>query len=318
MSPFSLADLEDAVETVRRAMPATPTYAWPLLRRRTGVDILVKHENHTPIGSFKLRGGLVYLDRLKRQGRLPKGLVTATRGNHGQSVAFAASRYGIPAVVVVPEGNSSEKNAAISALGGELVIAGRDFDESRQVAATLAQQRGYLPMPPFASDLVLGVATYAYEMFLAAGDLAAVYVPIGMGSGICGVIGVRDLLGLETQVVGVVADGAPAFALSVAAGQAVWTDRADTFADGLACRQPQEAPLAVIRAGAARILRLAEDELAEAIRALYADTHNVAEGAGAAALAGAFKERHDYQGQRVGVVLSGGNIDADRLTAILA
>lgn len=318
MQPFSLADLEAAAKLVHEVMPPTPAIAWPLLRRRSGLDIVVKHENHTPTGAFKLRGGLVYLDRLQREGRLPKGLVTATRGNHGQSVAFAAARYGIPAVLVVPEGNSPEKNAAMEGFGGELVIAGRDFDESRAVAARIAEDRDFVFMPSFAPDLVLGVATYAYELFRAASDLAAVYVPIGMGSGICAVIAVRDLLGLDTEIIGVVADGAPAFALSFEAGHPVPTDSAVTFADGMACRDPQKVALDVILGGAERVLRLSEEELAQAVHALYTDTHNLAEGSGAASLAGALRERELYQGKRVGVILTGGNIDAPVMAKILA
>ena len=318
MPPFSLADLEAASALIHQVMPPTPAIAWPLLRRRSGLDILVKHENHTPTGAFKVRGGLIYLDQLQREGRLPKGLVTATRGNHGQSVAFAAARYGIPAVLVVPEGNSPEKNAAMEGFGGELVIAGRDFDESRSVAARIARERGFDFMPSFAPALILGVATYAYELFRAADDLAAVYVPIGMGSGICAMIAVRDLLGLDTEIIGVVAEGAPAFALSFEAGHPVPTNSAVTFADGMACRDPQKAALDVILEGAERVLRLTEEELAKAVYALYTDTHNVAEGAGAASLAGALRERELYQGKRVGVILTGGNIDASVMARILA
>jgi threonine dehydratase len=208
-------------------------------------------------------------------------VVTATRGNHGQSVALAAARFGLPAVVVVPEGNSREKNAAMAAFGAELVVAGEDFDASRLVAAAIAEQRGWHFLPSFHRDLVLGVATYAYELFTAVPDLAVAYVPVGMGSGICGMITVRDLLGLDTEIVGVVAEQAPAFALSLAAGHAVRTDAARTFADGLACRDPQPEPLAIVRAGAARVLQLTEDEIAEAVRVCYTDTHNLAEGAGA-------------------------------------
>jgi threonine dehydratase len=318
MPLFSLDDLADATAIVRTFVPPTPAYAWPLLRKRTNVDVIAKHENHTPTGAFKARGGLVYLDALRRAGRLPKGLVTATRGNHGQSVAVAAARNGIPATVVVPKGNSVEKNAAMEAFGAELIVAGEDFDESRGVAAGIAGERDYHSVPSFHPELVKGVATYAYELFSEVPDLAVVYVPIGMGSGICGLITVRDLLGLDTEIVGVVADNAPAFALSFAAGHPVSTNSARTFADGMACRDPQPEPFAIILSGAARILSLSEDEIADAIRIYYADTHNLVEGAGAAPLAGLMRERQRYAGKRAAVICTGGNIDAPVFAEILA
>src|ERR1700747_418213 len=236
---FPLDERSIATACVRGLVPPTPAYAWPLLGKRVGTTVIVKHENHTPTGSFKARGGLVYVDALRRAGRLPKGFVTATRGNHGHSVAIAAARNGLPVVIVVPEGNSSEKNAAMEAFGGELVTGGQDFDESRTVAAQIQNQRGYHFVPSFHRDLVKGVATYALELFESFADLDVVYVPIGMGSGICGLITVRDLLGLKTEIVGVVAENARAFALSFAAGQPVPTNSARTFADGMACRDPQ-------------------------------------------------------------------------------
>ena len=318
MPLFTLDELAEATKVVRSFVPPTPTYAWPLLEQRTGVKVFVKHENHTPTGAFKARGGLTYLDALRRKGRLPKGVVTATRGNHGQSVAVAAAQHGIAAVVVVPKGNSAEKNAAMRGFGAELVIAGEDFDESRAVAAGIAQERGFHFVPSFHIELVKGVATYAYELLTAVADLAVVYVPIGMGSGICGMIAVRDLLGLKTKIVGVVAEGAPAFALSFEAGHPVRTNSARTFADGMACRDPQPQPLEIIRSGAAGVLRLTEDEIAEAVRAYYTDTHNLAEGAGAAALAGLMRERQSYAGQRAAVVLTGGNTDAAMFSVLLA
>ncbi|MEZ5842840.1 MAG: threonine dehydratase [Hyphomicrobiaceae bacterium] len=318
MPLFTLAALEDAHRLVATLVPPTPAYAWPLLKARTGVDVVVKHENHTPAGAFKVRGGIVYLDELKRQVQLPKGVVSATRGNHGQSVAIAATRHGIPSVIVVPEGNSVEKNAAMKAFGAELVIAGADFDESRLVAARIAAEREYHFVPAFHVALVKGVATYALELFMAHPDLATVYVPIGMGSGISGLITVRDLLGLETEIVGVVADAAPAYALSLEAGHPVKTNSARTFADGMACRDPSPEAFAVIKAGAARILRLGEDEIAEAIRVYYTDTHNLAEGAGAAPLAGLLRERARLQRKKAGVILCGGNIDAPVFAEVLA
>lgn len=318
MPLFSLDELADATAVVRTFVPPTPTYAWPLLRKRTGVEVVVKHENHAPTGAFKVRGGLVYLDALRRADGLPQGLVTATRGNHGQSVAVAAVRNRIPAVIVVPRGNSVEKNAAMEAFGAELIVAGDDFDDSRVVASRIASERGYHLVPAFHRELVKGVATYAHELFSAVADLAVVYVPIGMGSGICGLITVRDLLGLDTEIVGVVADNAPAFALSLEAGRPVPTQSARTFADGMACRDPQPEPVAVIRRGAARIVRLSEAEIADSIRIYYSDTHNVTEGAGAAPLAGLMRERARYAGKRAAVICSGSNIDAPVFADVLA
>jgi len=317
MPLFSLDELEAAITTVRTLVPPTPAYAWPLLARRTDTSVIVKHENHTPTGSFKARGGLVYVDSLRRAGNLPKGLVTATRGNHGQSIAIAASRLGLPAVIVVPEGNSAEKNAAMEAFGGELIVAGKDFDESRVVAARIQEERGYHFVPSFHRELVKGVATYAYELFTDHPDLDVVYVPIGMGSGICGLITIRDLLGLKTDIVGVVAANAPAVALSLDAGRTVSTETARTFADGMACREPQPEPFEIIQRGAARVVTVTEDEIAEAVRALFTDTHNTAEGAGAAAFAALSKERERYRGKHAGVILSGGNIDMPVFARVL-
>jgi threonine dehydratase len=315
---FTLDDLDAAMAIVRSFVPPTPAYAWPLLRTRTGVSVIVKHENHTPTGSFKARGGLCYVEALRRADALPAGLVTATRGNHGQSVALAAARHGIPAVIVVPEGNSVEKNAAMQAFGAELVIGGKDFDESRGVAARIREERGFHFLPSFHKELAKGVATYALELFQGMGDLDAVYVPIGMGSGICGLITVRDLMGLKTEIIGVVAENAPAFALSFEAGHPVPTNAARTFADGMACRDPQAEPLEIILKGAARVVRVSEDEIAEAIRILYTDTHNLAEGAGAASLAALMKERERMRGRKVAVILTGGNIDMPVFRQVLA
>jgi len=317
MPLFTLDELAEATATVRRLVPPTPAYAWPLLAQRLGLTVVVKHENHTPTGSFKARGGLVYVDALCRADRGLKGLVTATRGNHGQSVALAAARNGVPAIIVVPEGNSTEKNAAMAAFGGELVTAGKDFDESRGVAAQIQNERGYHYVPSFHRDLVKGVATYALELFQDATDLDVVYVPIGMGSGICGLIAVRDLLGLKTEIVGVVAENAPAFALSFAAGRPVPTNSARTFADGVACRDPQAEAFAIVKDGAARVVTVSEDEIAEAMRIYYVTTHNLAEGAGAAPLAALLKEKGRYAGKRAGLVLSGGNIDMTVFAQVL-
>jgi threonine dehydratase len=317
MPLFTLDELETVAATVRGFVTPTPAYVWPLLASRAGAEVVVKHENHTPTGSFKARGGFVYVDSLLHSGLRPKGLVTATRGNHGQSVALAAARHGIPAVIVVPEGNSLEKNAAMEAFGGQLVTAGKDFDESRVVAAQIERERGYHFIPSFHRDLVKGVATYALELFKTRSDLDAVYVPIGMGSGICGLITVRDLLGLKTEIIGVVAEKAAAYALSFQAGHTVQTDTAQTFADGMACRDPQAEAFEIIQKGAARVVAVSEDEIADAVRIYYTTTHNLAEGAGAASLAALLKERDRYAGKRVGLILTGGNIDMPVLARIL-
>ncbi len=315
---FDLPSLEAATRVAYAAMPPTPQYPWPLLAERTGAQVWVKHENHTPTGAFKVRGGLVYLDRLRRERPGVRGLVTATRGNHGQSIPYAARGMGIPVTVCVPRGNSSEKNAAMRAFGAELVEAGRDFDEARERAAQLAAERGLEMVPSFHPDLVRGVATYALELFRAVPDLDTVYVPVGMGSGICGLIRTRDLLGLSTRIVGVVSAGAPAVALSFEVGRVVTTETADTFADGMACRVPDPAAFAVIQAGADRIMRVTDAEVAAAMRAYWTDTHNLAEGAGAAPLAALLQEAERMRGKRVGVILCGGNIDLDLARRVLA
>lgn len=317
MAPlFTLEDLEATHALVQTRMSPTPQYAWPLLARRLGTEIWVKHENHTPTGAFKVRGGITYLDDLSRGDCA--GIVTATRGNHGQSIPYAAAPHGIPVTVYVPHGNSAEKNAAMKAWGAELVVHGADFEESRQECVARAEAEGLHMIPPFHPLLVRGVATYALELFRSVPDLDVVYVPIGMGSGICGVITARDLLGLSTAVVGVVAEGADAYALSVEAGHVVETNRATTFADGMACRAPMAEPLGIIRAGAERVVRVSDDEIAGAIRAYYTDTHNIAEGAGAAPLAAALQEQDRLSGKRVGVILCGGNIDSNWSAEILS
>lgn len=315
---FTLAEVESALPVVRSAVPPTPQYAWPQLAARTGADVFVKHENHTPTGAFKVRGGMVYMDRLRREQPTVTGIVSATRGNHGQSLAFAARRAGIAAAIVVPHGNSGEKNAAMRAFGAELIEHGRDFDEAKDQAATIARQRGYTVTPAFHRDLVIGVATYAYEFFAAVGDIDTVYVPIGLGSGICGVIGMRDALGLSTRIVGVVAQNANAYARSFAAGKVVTTDSADTFADGLAVRVPDATALVVIRDGADRIVEVSEAELVDAAGVYFSDTHTLAEGAGAAPLAALIKERARMQGRRVGLIMTGQNIDRSVMRDILA
>src|SRR5271169_2119531 len=266
---FTLADVEAALPIVRAAMPPTPQYRWPLLCARVGAEVFVKHENHTPIGAFKLRGGLVYVERLKRERPHIKGVVSATRGNHGQSLAFAAQRAGLSVAIVVPHDNSPEKNAAMRGFGAELIEFGQDFDEAKGHAAEIAAKRCYEFAPSFHRDLVIGVATYAHELFTAVADLDTVYVPIGLGSGISGVIGVRDALGLKTRVVGVVAKRANAYAMSFAAGHVVTTNSAFTFADGMAVRVPDETALAIMQHGVERIIEVSDDDIADAIRIYF-------------------------------------------------
>jgi threonine dehydratase len=308
---FDLPQLEHAQEIVAAAMPPTPAHAWPLLSERLGTTVIVKHENHTPIGAFKVRGGLVYVDRLKRERPLTAGLISATRGNHGQSLAFAARRYGVPVTIYVPHGNSVEKNRAMRAFGANLVEHGEDFQSAREEAERCARLNGLEMVPSFHPDLVLGVATYALELLRKAPDLDVLYVPIGQGSGICGCILARDLLGLTTEIVGVQSTEAPSYALSFAAGTIVRTNSSNTLADGMATRVPDADALAIIRKGASRIVQVSDDEIGAAIRAYWTDTHNLAEGAGAAALAAALQDKAKIRGKRVGLILSGGNIDFD-------
>src|SRR4051794_29516629 len=308
---FDLQQLERAQAVVGAAMPPTPAHLWPLLCERLGATVVVKHENHPPTGAFKVRGGLVYVDRLRRERPNTAGLISATRGNHGQSLAFAASRHGVPVTILVPSGNSVEKNRAMKALGAKLVEHGEDFQAAREEAYRRAAIGGLEIVPAFHPDLVLGVATYALELLRKAPDLDVLYVPIGQGSGICGCILTRDLLGLRTEIVGVQSTEAPSYALSFAAGTVVTTATSTTLADGMATRIPDPDALAIIRSGASRIVQVTDDEVGVAIRAYWTDTHNLAEGAGAAALAAALQEKQKLSGKRIGLVLSGGNIDFD-------
>jgi threonine dehydratase len=308
---FDLKQLEHAHEIVRAAVPPTPAHQWPLLSERLGATVVVKHENHTPTGAFKVRGGLVYLERLKRERSNVPGLISATTGNHGQSIAFAANRYGVPVTIFVPHGNSVEKNCAMQAFGADLVEHGKDFQSAREEAVRRAQAGGLEMVPSFHRDLVLGVATYALELLRKAPDLDVLYVPIGQGSGICGCIRARDLLGLKTEIVGVQSTEAPSYALSFAAGAVVTTPTSNTLADGMATRFPDAEAVAIIRQGVSRMVQVTDDEIAAAVRAYWTDTHNLAEGAGAAPLAAALQEKARIRGKRVGLVLSGGNIDFD-------
>jgi threonine dehydratase len=313
-----MAELDAATEVVRRAMPATPAYEWPLLAARTGTRVIVKHENHTPVGAFKLRGGLVYLDYLRHSSPRVRGIVTATRGNHGQSVAFAARQCGIPVLVVVPHGNAVEKNAAMRALGADVVEEGDDFQSAVEAADRISGERGWHRLPSFHPLLVSGVGTYALEFFRQAIEMDTVYVPIGLGSGICGMIAARDALGIGTKIVGIVSTGAPAYALSLEAGHPVSHPVTTQIADGMACRTPVPAALEIIARGAERVVRVTDAEVEQAMRAYFTDTHNVAEGAGAAALAALMQERDRMSGRKVGVVLSGGNVDRDVFARVLS
>ena len=313
---FTLAELEAAADLVHAHMPPTPAYAWPLLARRTGAEVWVKHENHTPVGAFKVRGGLVYMDELKRLGGKVAGVITATRGNHGQSIARAAAA-GIAAVIVVPRGNSAEKNTAMRGFGAELIEHGDDFDAAKDEAVRLATARNLHMVPSFHPALVKGVATYALEFFRQVPALDTVYAPIGMGSGVCGLIAARDLLRLDTKIVGVVAENAPAYALSFKAGHPVPTNSARTFADGVAVRGPHPDAVAIICKGAAGVVTVTEDAIAEAIRVYYEDCHSLAEGAGAAPLAAVIDRREQMSGKQVGVILSGGNIDRPVFASVL-
>jgi threonine dehydratase len=308
---FDLAELERVHEIVGRAILPTPAHAWPLLAERLGTSVVVKHENHTPTGGFKVRGGLIYVNRLKRAQPQTAGLISATTGNHGQSIAFAGRRGGLPVTIYVPHGNSVEKNRAMRAFGATLVEHGDDFQTAREEAFRHAERAGLHFVRSFDPHLVLGVATYALELLRQESDLDVLYVPIGQGSGICGCIMVRDLLGLRTEIVGVQSTLAPSYALSFAARTVVNTNSSNTLADGMATRNPDADALAVILKGASRIVQVTDDEIAMAIRAYWTDTHNLAEGAGAAPLAAALQERDKLRGKRVGLILSGGNIDFD-------
>lgn len=314
---FHLDELQRAAALVHSVVAPTPQYSWPKLGLLAGCQVWIKHENHTPTGAFKVRGGLVYMDRLLHaQPGLP-GVVTATRGNHGQSIAFAAARAGIPATIYVPQGNSPDQNSAMRAFGATVLEHGRDFDEAKHAAHRSAAERGLHFVASFHRDLVLGVASYALELFSALSVLDVVYVGVGMGSGICGLITVRDLLGLTTEIVGVSAANAPATALSFAAGRAVAGDSAHTFADGLATREPVAEAVDIICRGAARVVLVSEAEIAEAMRVYFDATHQIAEGAGAAPLAALLQERGRAAGRSVGVVLSGGNIERGRFLQVL-
>ena len=310
--------LQRAADIVHRTLKPTPQFAWPLLAEALGTEVWVKHENHTPVGAFKLRGGLVYFDELKRREPNCTGVISATKGNHGQSVGFAARAAGLPATIYVPHGNSREKNAAMRALGVELIEHGHDFQAAREEAARAAAERKLHFIPAFHRDLVRGVASYWMELFEAVPRLDIVFVPIGQGSGINACIAAREALGRTTRIIGVVSAQAPCYALSWRAGRLLEAPVTTQLADGLACRIPDADSLEVIRHYADDLIEVTDEEVAAAMRLLFAATHNVAEGAGAASLAAAFKWRARLAGRIVGLTISGGNVDSDQFARVLS
>lgn len=314
----SLQTIEHAARVVYREFQATPQYRWGLSSQRLGTDCWIKHENHTPVGAFKIRGGLTYFEALQKSGQMPAEVVSATRGNHGQSIGWAARAHGVACTIVVPHGNSHEKNAAMRALGVTLIEHGEDFQESREFAQQLAAQRGAHMVPSFHADLLSGVATYWWEFMRAVPQLDVVYVPIGQGSGACAAIAAKLALGRKLRIVGVVSAHATTYADSLAAGRVVAAPVTTQLADGMACRMADEAALALLQPHLERIVRVTDEEVAQAMRDLYADTHNVAEGAGAASFAAAMQERASLRGQVVGTTLCGGNVDSAVLAGVLA
>jgi threonine dehydratase len=318
MSDFSLSSLREAQAMVHEQVAPTPQYAWPLLAERLGCELWVKHENHTPTGAFKVRGAITYIDWLRRTHPDVTGIITATRGNHGQAQVRAARAAGLQATIVVPHGNAREKNAAMRAFGAELIEHGDDFDSAKAEAQARAAQYGLTMVPAYHDELVRGVASYGLELFDAVPDIDTVYVPVGCGSGLCGTIAARDALGLKTKVVGVVSAHVDAAKRSFEAGRLIASDTAHTFADGIAVCTPVQAALDYFGSRAERFVAVTDDEVAEAIRVLWQDTHNLAEGAGAAAMAAAMQEAERMRGKRIAVILSGGNCDQSQAAEILA
>ena len=318
---FTREEIDQALQCVRRVVPATPQYAWPLLRQRLGLPVWVKHENHTPAGAFKVRGGLTYFDALVRREPGVRGVISATRGNHGQSVGWGARRFGLEATIVVPHGNSVEKNAAMRALGVQLVEHGEDFQAAREHAMVLAAERGLHMVPSFHPDLVRGVMTYwleFFESFAAGEEPAVVYVPIGLGSGFCAAAAARAHTGRRSRLVGVVSAHATTYLDSFRAGRVVEAPVSTQLADGMACRIAEEAALAIVRREADDIIAVTDEEVAEAMRILFADTHNVAEGAGAAGLAALIRDRARAGGRSAAFALTGGNVDSEVFARVLA
>ena len=313
----SLQDIEAAAQVVYRAFQATPQYRWDLLSQRLGTDCWVKHENHTPVGAFKIRGGLTYFDMLRQEGRMPREVISATRGNHGQSIAWAARLHGVACTIVVPVGNSVEKNAAMRALGARLVEHGADFQDSREHALQLARERDAHMVPSFDIGLVRGVSTYWWEFLRAVPALDVVYVPIGLGSGACAAIAAKLALRHRARIVGVVSAHATTYADSLAAGRVVPAPVSTQLADGMACRIAEQDALDILAPHIDHIVAVTDEEIGAAMRALYHDTHNVAEGAGAAAFAAAMQERDALEGQTVGTTLCGSNVDSGVFARVL-
>jgi threonine dehydratase len=314
----SLAEIEQAQRVVYAHMPPTPQYTWPLMNERLGTEAWLKHENHSPVGAFKLRGALVYMEWLNRSQPGLVGVVAATRGNHGQGVAMAARLHGLKALIVVPHGNSKEKNRAISAQGAELIVHGNDFQASLEHAAELAAERGYAMVASFHEKLVAGAGTYAKEFLEGAPALDTVYVPIGLGSSICGMAAARNALGLSTEIVGVVSKASPSYALSFIQREVVEAPAETKIADGMACRRPNAQAMEIIWKNVARIVEVTDEEIAAAMRALYEDTHNLVEGAGAAGVAAALADKELNRNKRIGIVVTGGNVDMDVYARVLA
>ncbi len=313
-----LSTLRAAQHVVYTSFGPTPQYQWPLLNAAIGAECWVKHENHTPVGAFKVRGGLVFVERLRAAGAVVKGLVSATRGNHGQSLAYAAARHGIPVAIVVPHGNSQEKNAAMRALGAELLEVGDDFQASMEASVEVAAERGWLRVPSFHEDLVAGVGTWAVELLEAVPDLDRLYVPVGLGSGLCGALAAKAALAHKVQLIGVVSSGAPAYALSLAGDTSVSHAVTTTLADGMACRTPDANALEIIRAAQVPMQLVTDEQVADAMRLLFSATHNAAEGAGAAGLAAIMHDTTRSATDRVGFVLCGGNVDRAVFSRVLA
>ena len=318
MSLFDLAELRDAASFVRQYVAPTPTIRWPLLDRATGLSLYVKHENHTKLGAFKVRGGLTFCQHLMGSSDTRRGVISATRGNHGQSIAHAARQFGLTATIVVPHGNAVEKNAAMRAWGAEVIEHGDDFQAASEFAADCAAREDLIMIPPFHRELIRGVATYGLELFEQVAKLDRVYVPVGMGSGICSLITVRDALGLDTEIIGVVASGADAVAQSFRAGKIVETSAAHTFADGVACRSPNKDALDIILRGARDIVTVGDDQIRDAIRLYFSSCHTLAEGAGAVPLAAAIAAKQENINKKVAVILTGANIDRTEFARILA
>jgi len=313
----NLNEIQAAAKIVYASMPPTPQYCWPLLCQHLGTEVWVKHENHTPVGSFKIRGGLVYFSELVKSGALNNGVISATRGNHGQSLGFSAKQYDIPATVVVPKGNSREKNAAMRALGVKLIEHGSDFQESREQALKISKTRGLHMMPSFHKSLIAGVATYSQELLQAVNNVDVVYVPIGLGSGVCGMVAARDALGLKTEIVGVVSAHAMAYFDSFSSRRLVESAVSTKLADGMACRVPEADALEIIWRGVDRVVAVTDTEVAAAMRILFECTHNTCEGAGAAATAAAIAERLQIKGRKIAVIVSGGNVDGNLFASVL-